>query len=204
MFSRTQEIWCITVLVEFLQSALQPIVVCWRERVVKMSLNLKIFGVHRNILQWEAWYFLPRLHQYLWGWCPQFGTVLAHFIVDETSSFWATVCRPMLLVRCPSCLSVCLSVCDLGVLWPNAWTDQDETWHGGRPRSWPHCVRGNIPPLPQRGTAPCQFSVHICCGQMAGWIKMPLGMDVGLGPGHIVLDGDPFWPMSVVTNRLID
>jgi len=26
---------------------------------------------------------------------------------------------------------------------------------------------------------------------MAGWIKMPLGMEVGLGPGHIVLDGNP-------------
>ena len=26
---------------------------------------------------------------------------------------------------------------------------------------------------------------------MAGWIKIPLGMEVGLGPGHIVLDGDP-------------
>ena len=26
---------------------------------------------------------------------------------------------------------------------------------------------------------------------MAGWIKMPLGMEVGFGPGHIVLDGDP-------------
>jgi len=24
---------------------------------------------------------------------------------------------------------------------------------------------------------------------MAGWIKIPLGMEVGLGPGHIVLDG---------------
>ena len=29
------------------------------------------------------------------------------------------------------------------------------------------------------------------CGQMDGCIKMPLGMEVGLGPGHIVLDGDP-------------
>jgi len=28
-------------------------------------------------------------------------------------------------------------------------------------------------------------------GQTVGWIKMPLGKDVGLGPGHIVLDGDP-------------
>ena len=26
---------------------------------------------------------------------------------------------------------------------------------------------------------------------MAGWIKMALGMEVGLGSGHIVLDGDP-------------
>ena len=26
---------------------------------------------------------------------------------------------------------------------------------------------------------------------MAGWIKMPLGRDVGLGPDDIVLDGDP-------------
>jgi len=26
---------------------------------------------------------------------------------------------------------------------------------------------------------------------MTGWIKMALGMEVGLGPGHIVLDGDP-------------
>jgi len=26
--------------------------------------------------------------------------------------------------------------------------------------------------------------------QTVGWIKMPLGREVGLGPGHIVLDGD--------------
>ena len=28
------------------------------------------------------------------------------------------------------------------------------------------------------------------CGQTAEWIKMALGMEVGLGPGHIVLDGE--------------
>ena len=28
------------------------------------------------------------------------------------------------------------------------------------------------------------------CGQTVGWIKMKLGMQVGLGPGHTVLDGD--------------
>jgi len=26
---------------------------------------------------------------------------------------------------------------------------------------------------------------------MAGWIKMPLGMELGLGPIDVVLDGDP-------------
>ena len=39
--------------------------------------------------------------------------------------FWATVCktvRPMLSARCPVCLSCSvLSVCDVGVLWPNGW-----------------------------------------------------------------------------------
>jgi len=34
-----------------------------------------------------------------------------------------------------------LSVCNVGVLWPNGWMDQDETWHAGRPRPRPHCVR---------------------------------------------------------------
>jgi len=28
-------------------------------------------------------------------------------------------------------------------------------------------------------------------GQTVGWIKMPLGKEVGLGPGVIVLDRDP-------------
>ena len=44
-------------------------------------------------------------------------------------------------------------------------------------------------PLPKKGRAP-QFSAHVYCGQTAGWTKM----EVGLGPGHIVLDGDPAPP----------
>jgi len=31
----------------------------------------------------------------------------------------------------------------------------------------------------------------VYCDQMVGWIKMKVGMQVGLGPGHIVLDGHP-------------
>jgi len=37
-------------------------------------------------------------------------------------------------------------------------------------------------PPPERGTAaPTQFSAHVYCGQTTGWIKMKLGMEVGLG-----------------------
>ena len=43
---------------------------------------------------------------------------------------------------------------------------------------------------PKRNTAPL-FSAHVYCGETAGWIKMPLGTEVDLGPGDFVLDGDP-------------
>ena len=43
---------------------------------------------------------------------------------------------------------------------------------------------------PKWGAAP-QFLIHVCCGQTAGWMKTPLGTEVDLGPGRIVLDGVP-------------
>jgi len=64
------------------------------------------------------------------------------------------------------------------------------TWYGGRPRPRLHCVRWGPSSPPLKG-AHTQFSADVCCGQTTGWIKMPLGTEVGLGPGHIVLDGDP-------------
>jgi len=96
-----------------------------------------------------------------------------------------------MLSVCLSCLSVCpvspvCAVCDVGVSWASGWMDQDETWHGGRPRPRPHCVRWEPSSPPQKGHSP-QFSAHVCCGQTAGWIKMPLVMEVGLDRGHIVL-----------------
>jgi len=42
-----------------------------------------------------------------------------------------------------------------------------------------------------KGHSPTQFSVHICCGEMVAWIKMPLGMELGLSPGDFVLHEDP-------------
>jgi len=73
--------------------------------------------------------------------------------------FWATICETVCPMLSDCCLSVCLSclscpvlsVCDVGVLWPNGWMDQDETWHADRPQPWPYCVRwGPSSPSPKR------------------------------------------------------
>jgi len=101
--------------------------------------------------------------------------------------------------------TLCLSLCAVGVLCPNGWMDQDETCHG-------HTVRW------ERSSPFCKGAQHppnfwpICCGQMAGWIKLPFGTEVSLCPRDIVLHGDSappkrghtpnFRPMSVVAKWL--
>ena len=45
-------------------------------------------------------------------------------------------------------------------------------------------------PLQKRGSTEAPRFRPVYYGQTAGWIKMPLRMEVGLDPGHIVLDGD--------------
>jgi len=37
----------------------------------------------------------------------------------------------------------------------------------------------------------CLSVTLVYCGQTVGWIKMPLATEVDLGPGDIVIDGDP-------------
>jgi len=54
-----------------------------------------------------------------------------------------------------SVLSV--SVCNVGVLWPNGSMDQDETWHARRPRPWPHYVRWGPSSPPPKGNSPPNF-----------------------------------------------
>jgi len=78
------------------------------------------------------------------------------------------------------------------LLWPNGWMDQDATWYGGKHRPRRRCVRWGRSSL-YRGAGP-QFSVRNYCGQTAGWMKTPIGTEVDLGPGHIVLHGDPAPP----------
>jgi len=80
-------------------------------------------------------------------------------------TFWATICkrvrqtvRPVLLLSCP--------VCDVGVLWPNGWMDQDATWHGDRPRPG-HIVLDGDPALSKRVRAPI---FGLCLLWPNGWI----------------------------------
>jgi len=50
----------------------------------------------------------------------------------------------------------------------------------------------NQSPLADKGAdPPPKFSAHVCSGQTAGWIKMPLGMEVGPKLRDIVFDVDP-------------
>jgi len=76
------------------------------------------------------------------------------------------------------------------LLSPNGWMYQDVTWYGGRPQPRRLCVRWrpSFPPL--KGHSP-QFLSNVRCGQTTGWMKRPLGTEVDLGAGHIVLDGVP-------------
>ena len=41
----------------------------------------------------------------------------------------------------------------------------------------------------------CLSVTLVYCGQTVGWIRMPLGMVVGIGQGHFVLDGNPAAPL---------
>jgi len=79
------------------------------------------------------------------------------------------------------------------LLWPYDWKHQDATWYEGRPQPRGLCARwGPRSPSPKRGrSCRLQFSAHVYCGQTAEWIRMILGMKVGLSPGALVLDRDP-------------
>jgi len=67
--------------------------------------------------------------------------------------------------------------------------DEAGTWHGGRPQPGDFVLDGDLALSPKGGGAPLQFSAHFYCGQTAGCINMPLGMDVGLSPGDFVVLG---------------
>ena len=54
------------------------------------------------------------------------------------------------------------------------------------------CKNGSAYPIGPLSVCPvlsvCLSVPLVYCDQTVGWITMPLGTEVGLGPGHIVLD----------------
>jgi len=59
--------------------------------------------------------------------------------------------------------------------------DQDANWYGKRDI----VLDGDLAFPPLKGHSHPQFSANVRCGQMAGWTKMSLCMEVGLGPGDL-------------------
>jgi len=136
----------------------------------------------------------------LWRWCTvakrkmklgmQVGLGPCHIVLDMTQ--FPLPQRGTAVTAQPQIFGPCL-------LLPNGWMDQDVTWHGGTPRPRTYCARWRPSSLPKKGhSLPPGIFGHVCCGQTAGWSKMSLGTMVGLGPGHIVLHGDPARPPKMV------
>jgi len=82
------------------------------------------------------------------------------------------------------------------LLWPNGWMHQDATWFRGWPQPTRHCVRWGPRSPPLKVHSPPQFLANVRCGQTAGWTKMPLGMEVGLGPGRFCVQWGPICPQK--------
>jgi len=77
------------------------------------------------------------------------------------SNFWGcALCYQTIVCLCLTVLSV-LFVCNIDVLWPNGWMDQDETWHAGGPQPWPHCVRWGPSSPPPKGHSPSIFGPYL-------------------------------------------
>ena len=79
------------------------------------------------------------------------------------------------------------------LLWPNGWMHQDATWYGGRPQPRRLCVFDGDPCTPRkRAHAPHPIFGPCLLWPNGGWIKMPLGTEVGLDPFRPCL----LWPNS--------
>ena len=115
--------------------------------------------------------------------------ILQFPVVGRPFVQWFALCYRTVVLSV--CLSVCL-VCDVGVLLPNGWMDQDEIWPAGRPRPWPHCV-GWRPsfPSPKRRQSPPIFDPYLLWPN--GWMDQDGTWHGGasLSSGDTVLDGDP-------------
>ena len=111
------------------------------------------------------------------------------FLCDRLQRF-ALCYRTVVLSVCPICLSVTL-------VYSGQTVEQIKMKLGmqvGLGYGHSHTALDVDPATStETGTAACVriIRVHVYCGQTASWIKMKLGMEVGLGLRQIVSNGDP-------------
>ena len=145
----------------------------------------------------------------------QIRSVQHHELSDKCCLFgWPFVKRFALCYQTVVC--PVLSVCNVGVLWPSGWVDQDETLHACTPRPWPHCARWRLSSPPQKGGGAPSPIFRPFLLWTSGWMHQDATWYGGRPRlSDIVLDGDPapspkkgqiplinFRPMSIVAKRL--
>ena len=145
-------------------------------------------------------YYLRQVHAPYGAGAPAFPPVhsLPHYLLSFLLSLFG---RPFVKLCYGTVVCHACHVCNVGMLWPNGWMDQedqDETWDGGRPRPWPHCVRWKPSSPPPKVHSP-QFSAHVCCDQRLDGSRCQLVRTyVGLGPRPHCVKWGPN-PSSAIT-----
>jgi len=85
------------------------------------------------------------------------------------------------------------------ILWPNGYTHQIATWYGPKPQPRRLCVDNNNN---NNNNPICKAPECQKTSVALKWIKMSLGMELGLDLGDFVLDGDPVAPSLPQNFRL--
>jgi len=130
-------------------------------RCIKMSLQLHTevgLAAGHVVLDWDP--ALPPPSKGHSSPSPLFGPCLlwpnGHPSRQLLSScFWTTICKKVCTMLSDCCLS-CLWRCIVA----KRFDGQDETWHAGRPRPWPHCVRWGHSSPPPKGHSPPIFGPY--------------------------------------------
>ena len=110
----------------------------------------------------------PRRHCVTWS-----GPTHPSLKKGTTPTFWrmSIVAKRLLCIRIPLGMEVGLSIGDI-------------------------VLHGDPAPPGKKAQPLTQFLANVQCGQAAGWIKTPLGMEVDVGPGQCLL-----WPQSSISAK---
>jgi len=87
--------------------------------------------------------------------------------IAEIWRFYDSTVRPMLSDHCLSCLSCLWRWCIVA----KRLDGSNETWHAGRPRPWPHCVRWGSSSPCSKGAQPLPNFRPMSVGKWLDWSR---------------------------------